>query len=77
MPSLQVCDSKSYKSKEPNEFGGGSPQREASPMLGAKEVAQGKDAMEEEAPEERETMEATQGRAGRSTRKGETSVPGE
>ncbi|KAF6074554.1 hypothetical protein HJG60_005749 [Phyllostomus discolor] len=74
--SSKVCDSKSYKSKEPNDFGGGSPQREASPMLGAKEAGQGKDAMEEEAPEERETMEAPQGRAGRSTRKGEMSVPG-
>lgn len=74
--SSKVCDSKSYKSKEPNEFGGGSPQREASPMLSAKEAGQGKDTMEEEAPEERETMEATQGRAGRSTRKGEVSVPG-
>lgn len=77
MLSLQVCDSKSYKSKEPNEFGGGSPQREASPMPGAKEAGQGKDMMEEEAPEERETIESTQGRTGRSTRKGEMPVPGE
>ncbi|XP_045060459.2 GON-4-like protein isoform X3 [Desmodus rotundus] len=74
--SSKVCDSKSYKSKEPNEFGGGSPQREASPMPGAKEAGQGKDMMEEEAPEERETIESTQGRTGRSTRKGEMPVPG-
>ncbi|KAM5293665.1 GON-4-like protein isoform 3-T7 [Glossophaga mutica] len=74
--SSKVCDGKSYKSKEPNEFGGGSPQREASPMPGAKEAGQGKDVMEEEAPEERETTEATQGRTGRSTRKGEMPISG-
>lgn len=76
-PSLQVCDSKSYKSKEPHELVGGSPHGEASPVPGAKEAGQGKDVMEEETPEERESTEATQSRTGRSTRKGETPVPGE
>lgn len=76
-PSLQVYDSKSYKSKEPHELVGGSPHREASPMPVAKEAGQGKDVMEEEAPEERETIEATQGRTGRSTRKGEVPISGE
>ncbi|EPY88672.1 GON-4-like protein [Camelus ferus] len=72
----KVCDSKSYKSKEPHELVGGSPHREASPMPGAKEAGQGKDVMEEEAPEERESTEATQSRTGRSTRKGEMPIPG-
>ncbi|XP_054419108.1 GON-4-like protein isoform X2 [Pteronotus mesoamericanus] len=74
--SSKVCDSKSYKSKELNEFVGGSPYREASPMPSAKEAGQGKDGMEEEAPEERETIESTQGRTGRSSRKGEMPIPG-
>nr|XP_045371904.1 GON-4-like protein [Camelus bactrianus] len=74
--SSKVCDSKSYKSKEPHELVGGSPHREASPMPGAKEAGQGKDVMEEEAPEERESTEATQSRTGRSTRKGEMPIPG-
>lgn len=56
---------------------GNSPHREASPMPGAKEAGQGKDAMEEEAPEERESIEASQSRTGRSTRRGEMPVPGE
>lgn len=56
---------------------GGSPHREASPLPGAKEAGQGKDVMEEEAPEERETIEATQSRTGRSTRKGEMPISGE
>lgn len=72
----KVCDSKSYKSKEPHESVGNSPHREASPMPGAKEAGQGKDAMEEEAPEERESIEASQSRTGRSTRRGEMPVPG-
>ncbi|XP_020945357.1 GON-4-like protein isoform X1 [Sus scrofa] len=72
----KVCDSKSYKSKEPHESVGSSPHREASPMPGAKEAGQGKDAMEEEAPEERESIEASQSRTGRSTRRGEMPVPG-
>lgn len=42
-------------------------------MPGAKEAGQGKDVMEEEAPEERET----QSRTGKSTRKGEIPIPGE
>ncbi|CAK6439492.1 unnamed protein product [Pipistrellus nathusii] len=74
--SSKVYDSKSYKSKEPHELVGGSPHREASPMPVAKEAGQGKDVMEEEAPEERETIEATQGRTGRSTRKGEVPISG-
>uniref|UniRef100_A0A5F5PZR0 GON-4-like protein n=1 Tax=Equus caballus TaxID=9796 RepID=A0A5F5PZR0_HORSE len=74
--SSKVCDSKSFKSKEPHELVGSSPHREASPMPGAKEAGQGKDVMEEEAPEERESLEATQSRTGRSTRKGEMPVPG-
>lgn len=45
-------------------------------MPGAKEAGQGKDAMEEEAPEERESIEASQSRTGRSTRRGEMPVPG-
>ncbi|XP_068397085.1 GON-4-like protein isoform X1 [Eschrichtius robustus] len=74
--SSKVCDSKSYKSKDPHELVGGSPHGEASPVPGAKEAGQGKDVMEEEAPEERESTEATQSRTGRSTRKGEMPVPG-
>lgn len=76
-PFLQVCDSKSYKSKEPHELVGSSPHREASPMPGAKEAGQGKDVVEEEAPEEQESTEVTQSRTGRTTRKGEMSIPGE
>ena len=56
---------------------GSSPHREASLMPGAKEAGQGKDVMEEEAPEERESVEAAQNRTGRSTRKGEMPVAGE
>lgn len=56
---------------------GNSPHREASLMPGAKEAGQGKDVMEEEAPEERDGTEATQSRTGRSTRKGEMPVAGE
>ncbi|XP_032010141.1 GON-4-like protein isoform X1 [Hylobates moloch] len=74
--SSKVCDSKSYKSKEPHEVVGSSPHREASPMPGAKEAGQGKDVMEEEAPEERESTEATQSRTVRTTRKGEMPVSG-
>lgn len=74
--SSKVYDSKSYKSKEPHELVGGSPHREASPMPAAKEAGQGKDVMEEEAPEERETTEATQSRTGRSARKGEVPISG-
>uniref|UniRef100_A0A8C2NL00 Myb-like domain-containing protein n=1 Tax=Capra hircus TaxID=9925 RepID=A0A8C2NL00_CAPHI len=74
--SSKVCDSKSYKSKEPHELVGNSPHREASLMPGAKEAGQGKDVMEEEAPEERDGTEATQSRTGRSTRKGEMPVAG-
>uniref|UniRef100_G3U1B9 GON-4-like protein n=1 Tax=Loxodonta africana TaxID=9785 RepID=G3U1B9_LOXAF len=73
--SSKVCDSKS-KSKEPHELVSSSPHREASPMPGAKDTGQGKDAVEEETPEERESIEATQSRTGRVTRKGETPVPG-
>lgn len=62
---LQVCDGRSYKSKEPHESVGGSPQREASPGPGAKEAGQGKDVLEEEAPDELEGVEATPGPPGR------------
>ncbi|XP_036872672.2 GON-4-like protein isoform X1 [Manis javanica] len=72
----KVCDSRSYKSKEPPEPVGSSPHREASPMPGAKEAGPGKDAMEEEAAGERGSTEAAQSRTGRSTRRGEVSVPG-
>ncbi|XP_011783894.1 PREDICTED: GON-4-like protein [Colobus angolensis palliatus] len=74
--SSKVCDSKSYKSKEPHELVGSSPHREASPMPGTKEAGQGKDVTEEEAPEERESTEATQSRTVRTTRKGEMPVSG-
>ncbi|XP_066218333.1 GON-4-like protein isoform X2 [Saccopteryx leptura] len=74
--SSKVCDSKSYKTKELHELVGSSPNREASPMLGAKEAGEGKGMVEEEAPEERETTEATQSRTGRSTRKGELPIQG-
>ncbi|ELK02773.1 GON-4-like protein [Pteropus alecto] len=74
--SSKVCDSKSYKSKEPHESGGGSPHREASPPPGAKEARLGKDAMEEEAPEGREAAEAPPGRPSRSSRRGEVPAPG-
>ncbi|XP_023390186.1 GON-4-like protein isoform X8 [Pteropus vampyrus] len=74
--SSKVCDSKSYKSKEPHESGGGSPHREASPPPGAKEARLGKDGMEEEAPEGREAAEAPPGRPSRSSRRGEVPAPG-
>ncbi|KAM5256824.1 GON-4-like protein isoform 2-T2 [Ctenodactylus gundi] len=71
----KVCDSKSYKSKESSELVGSSPYRAASPMPGIKEAGQGKDVVEEEAPDEQETIEAMQSRTGRTTRKGEMLVP--
>lgn len=74
--SSKVCDSKSCKNKEPQELVGSSPQREASPMPGAKEAGRGKDVAEEDTPEERESAEATQGRTGRPSRKGEVPGPG-
>ncbi|XP_006861628.1 PREDICTED: GON-4-like protein isoform X2 [Chrysochloris asiatica] len=70
----KVCDSKSYKSKEPLELV--SPHGEASPMPGAKDTGQGKDVVEDDTPEERESTEATQSRTGRATRKGEMPVTG-
>ncbi|XP_064449756.1 GON-4-like protein isoform X2 [Mirounga angustirostris] len=72
----RVCDSKSYKSKEPQELAGSSPHREASPGPGAKEAGQGKDLQEEEAPEERESTEAAQDQPGRSAGSGGTPLPG-
>ncbi|XP_035923378.2 GON-4-like protein isoform X2 [Halichoerus grypus] len=72
----RVCDSKSYKSKEPQELAGSSPHREASPGPGAKEAGQGKDLQEEEAPEERESTEAAQDQPGRSVGSGGTPLPG-
>lgn len=74
---MQVCDSKSYKSKEPLELVGSSPHQEVSPMPSTKEAGQGKDMLEEEAPEEQENIEAVQNKTGRTTRKGETPIPGE
>ncbi|XP_075419056.1 GON-4-like protein isoform X2 [Tenrec ecaudatus] len=74
--SSKVCDSKSYKSKEPQELVSSSPHREASPMHAAKDPGQSKDVVEAEAPEERESVEVMQNRTGRATRKGETPVPG-
>ncbi|KAM6217926.1 GON-4-like protein [Rhynchocyon petersi] len=71
--SNRVCDSKSYKSKESHELVSSSPHREASPTPGAKDT--GKDAVEEDAPEERESTEVALSRSGRATRKGETPVP--
>ncbi|XP_048670674.1 GON-4-like protein isoform X4 [Marmota marmota marmota] len=73
--STKVYDSKSYKSKELHELVGSSPHREASPMPGAKEAGQGTDVVEEEVPEEQESTEVTQSRTGRTTRKGEASIP--
>lgn len=60
-----VCDSKSYKSKEPQELAGSSPHREAS-----------KDLQEEAAREECEGPEANQDQPGRSAGGGGTPVPG-
>ncbi|XP_059269717.1 GON-4-like protein isoform X8 [Mustela nigripes] len=59
-----VCDSKSYKSKEPQELAGSSPHREAS-----------KDLQEEAAREECEGPEANQDQPGRSAGGGGTPVP--
>ncbi|KAL1772202.1 GON-4 isoform X1, partial [Sigmodon hispidus] len=73
--SSKVCDSKSYKSKEPLELVGSSPLPEAGSVPGTKEAGQGKDILEEEPLEEQET-EATQVRAGRTSRKGETPMSG-
>ncbi|XP_045154265.1 GON-4-like protein isoform X3 [Echinops telfairi] len=73
--SSKVCDSKSYKSKEPQELVSSSPHYEASPMHAAKEPGQSKDVVEAEAPEERESVEVMQSRTGRATRKGEIPVP--
>ncbi|XP_004402994.1 PREDICTED: GON-4-like protein isoform X3 [Odobenus rosmarus divergens] len=72
----RVCDSKSYKSKEPQELAGSSPHREASPGPGAKEAGQGKDLQEEEAPEERESTEAAQEQPGGSAGSRGTPLPG-
>ncbi|XP_055481667.1 GON-4-like protein isoform X4 [Psammomys obesus] len=74
--SSKVCDSKSYKSKEPLELVGTSPHQEVSPMPSTKEAGQGKEILEEEALEEQENIEAVQSKTGRTTRKGETPIPG-
>ncbi|XP_026645015.1 GON-4-like protein isoform X1 [Microtus ochrogaster] len=74
--SSKVCDSKSYKSKEPLELVGSSPLQEASSMPATKEGGQGKDMLEEEALEEQESIDVTQIRTGRTTRRGETPTPG-
>ncbi|XP_039107256.1 GON-4-like protein isoform X2 [Hyaena hyaena] len=74
--SSRVCDGRSYKSKEPHESAGGSPQREASPGPGAKEAGQRKDVLEEEAPDELEGVEATPGPPGRGAVPGPGSAVG-
>ncbi|XP_076788833.1 GON-4-like protein isoform X4 [Arvicanthis niloticus] len=74
--SSKVCDSKSYKSKEPLELVGSGPLQEASTVPGTQEAGQGKDTLEEETLEEQESMEGTQSKTGRTTKKGETPVPG-
>lgn len=73
---MQVCDSKSYKSKEPLELVGSGPLQEASTVPGTQEAGQGKDTLEEETLEEQESMEGTQSKTGRTTKKGEMPVPG-
>ena len=55
---------------------GSSPLQEASSMPATKEGGQGKDMLEEEALEEQESIDVTQIRTGRTTRKGETPTPG-
>ncbi|XP_032701036.1 GON-4-like protein isoform X3 [Lontra canadensis] len=70
--SGRVCDSKSYKSKEPQELAGSSPHREASP--GPKDTALSKDLQEEAAPEECEGPEVNQDQPGRSAGGGGTPV---
>ncbi|XP_032701038.1 GON-4-like protein isoform X5 [Lontra canadensis] len=72
--SGRVCDSKSYKSKEPQELAGSSPHREASP--GPKDTALSKDLQEEAAPEECEGPEVNQDQPGRSAGGGGTPVSG-
>lgn len=64
-------------SKEPLELVGSSPLQEASTVPGTKEAGQGKDMLEEETLEEQENMEVTQSKTGRTTKKGETPIPGE
>ncbi|XP_003475429.3 GON-4-like protein isoform X1 [Cavia porcellus] len=71
----KVCDSKPYKHKEPQESVSSSPHGEASPVLGTKEAGQGKELVEEEALEERESTEALQ-KTSRTTQKEEMPVPG-
>ncbi|XP_022346856.1 GON-4-like protein isoform X5 [Enhydra lutris kenyoni] len=71
--SGRVCDSKSYKSKEPQELAGSSPHREASP--GPKDTALSKDLQEEAAPEECEGLEVNLDQPGRSAGGGGTPVP--
>ncbi|XP_044122454.1 GON-4-like protein isoform X4 [Neovison vison] len=61
----RVCDSKSYKGKEPQELAGSSPHREAS-----------KDLQEEAAPEDCEGPEANQDQPGRRAGGGGTPVSG-
>ncbi|XP_042537452.1 GON-4-like protein isoform X2 [Dipodomys spectabilis] len=73
--SNKVCENKSYKNKEPHELVGSSPHGAASPMSGVKEAGQGKDVVEEEVPEERESIESTQSRTSRTIRKGEVPIP--
>ncbi|XP_028609186.1 GON-4-like protein isoform X3 [Grammomys surdaster] len=74
--SSKVCDSKSYKSKEPLELVGSTPLQEASTVPSTKEAGQGKDMLEEETLEEQENMEVTQSKTGRTTKRGEPPVPG-
>lgn len=74
--SSKVCDSKSYKSKEPLELVGSGPLQEASTVPGTKEAGQGKDMSEEETMEGQENVEVSQNKTGRTTRKGEAPIPG-
>ncbi|XP_036045311.1 GON-4-like protein isoform X2 [Onychomys torridus] len=74
--SSKVCDSKCCKSKEPLELVSSSPLQEAISLPRSKEAGQGKDMLEEEALEDQENTAATQIRTGKTTRKGETPIPG-
>ncbi|XP_010642142.1 GON-4-like protein isoform X2 [Fukomys damarensis] len=71
----KVCDSKPYKHKELPESVSGSPHGEASPGRSTKDAGPGKELGEEEALEDRESTEALQSRAGRTTRKGDAPAP--
>ncbi|XP_029791861.1 GON-4-like protein isoform X2 [Suricata suricatta] len=73
--SNRVCDGRAYKSKEPHESGS-SPQREASPVPSVKEAGPGKSLLGEEAPDEREGVEAVPDPPGRGAVPGPGSAVG-